>query len=214
MPAPADPKIYHITHLDNLAAVIAQGGLRSDAQMIAAGGPATAIGMASIKARRQQLPVRCHPGDMVGAYVPFYFCSRSVMLYLLHRGNHPEVSYRGGQDPILHLEADLRRVVAWANAEGRRWAFTLSNAGAHYAEFRADLAALNEIRWEAVMANQWSAPEVREGKQAEFLLRDAFPWSLVERIGVRTMPIKLQVDALLQTVTHKPRVDLLPAWYY
>ena len=99
------------------------------------------------------LPVRCHPGDTVGQYVPFYFCSRSVMLYLLHRGNHPEVNYCGGQEPIVHLEADLRTVVDWAQAHGRRWAFTLSNAGAYYAEFRDSLEALDEIRWDAVMSN-------------------------------------------------------------
>ena len=49
MPAPARPKIYHITHMDNLPTIVGQGGLFSDARMIAAGGPVTAIGMASIK---------------------------------------------------------------------------------------------------------------------------------------------------------------------
>lgn len=214
MPAPARPKIYHITHMDNLPTIVGQGGLFSDARMIAAGGPVTAIGMASIKARRMGLPVRCHPGEMVGQYVPFYFCSRSVMLYLLHRGNHPEVNYRGGQEPIVHLEADLRTVVDWAQAHGRRWAFTLSNAGAYYAEFRDSLEALDEIRWDAVMSNAWSAAEVREGKQAEFLLHDSVPWELVERIGVVNQPVKLEVEARLRGAAHAPRVDLQPTWYY
>ncbi|KAK0348152.1 hypothetical protein LTR94_038363, partial [Friedmanniomyces endolithicus] len=52
--------------MDNLPTIVGQGGLFSDARMIAAGGPVTAIGMASIKARRMGLPVRCHPGDTVG----------------------------------------------------------------------------------------------------------------------------------------------------
>lgn len=214
MAVPAQPKIYHITHVDNLPAIIAQGGLRSDALMHAAGGPTQTIGMASIKGRRLSLPVRCHPGDVVGQYVPFYFCSRSVMLYLLHKGNHPEVDYKGGQAPIIHLEADLGQAVAWAQANGRRWAFTLSNAGAYYAQFRDDLGALGEIRWDAVAATQWSAPDIREGKQAEFLVRDVFPWGLFTRLGVQNMPMKLQVDAILNTAPHKPKVDLVPAWYY
>lgn len=214
MPAPAQPKIYHITHVNNLASIITHGSLRSYAVMIDAGGPAQTIGMSSIKQRRLALPVRCYPGDVVGQYVPFYFCSRSVMLYLLHKGNHPEVDYKGGQTPIVHLEADLKAAVAWAEANQRRWAFTLSNAGAYYAEFRADLAALDEVKWDAVNATQWSAPEVREGKQAEFLMRDDFPWSLVSRIGVRTMPVKLEVEEILKAAPHKPKVDLLPGWYY
>jgi hypothetical protein len=166
--------------------------------MIAAGGPAQTIGMSSIKSRRLHLPVRCHQGDMVGQYVPFYFCSRSIMLYLLHKGNHPEVDYKGGQTPIVHLEADLGAAVAWAQANGRRWAFSLSNAGASYAEFRDNLSALGEVRWDAVAATQWSAPDVKEGKQAEFLMRDDFPWGLFTRIGVHTMPMKLQVDPQIE----------------
>ncbi|OYW94596.1 MAG: hypothetical protein B7Z13_04185 [Caulobacterales bacterium 32-67-6] len=214
MATPAHPKIYHITHVTNLAGIIANGGLRSDALMVAAGGPTQTIGMSSIKSRRLSLPVRCHQGDTVGQYVPFYFCSRSIMLYLLHKGNHPEVDYKGGQTPIVHLEADLGEAVAWAQANGRRWAFTLSNAGAYYAEFRDDLAALGEVRWEAVASTQWSAPDVREGKQAEFLMRDDFPWELFSRVGVQTMPMKLQVDAILANAAHKPKVDLVPGWYY
>jgi len=94
---PARPKIYHITHVDNLAAIIADGGLVSDATMIARGGPQTAIGMSSIKQRRLSLPVHCHPGDCVGDYVPFYFCPRSIMLFVIHCQNHPDLAYRGGQ---------------------------------------------------------------------------------------------------------------------
>ncbi len=57
--------------------------------MIKRGGPAGSIGMSNIKQRRLQLPLRCHKGDSVGEYVPFYFCPRSVMLYLIYRANHP-----------------------------------------------------------------------------------------------------------------------------
>lgn len=103
--------------------------------MIARGGPSATIGMSNIKRRRLALPVRCHPGDRVGDYVPFYFCPRSVMLFVIYCANARELTYRGGQGPIVHLEADLRAVIAWAEEAGRRWAFTLSNAGANYAEF-------------------------------------------------------------------------------
>lgn len=50
------------------------------------------------------------------------------MLYLIFRQND-ELSYEGGQEPIVHLEADLAETVAWAEANDKRWAFTLSNAG-------------------------------------------------------------------------------------
>lgn len=105
--------IFHITHIRNLPSILADAALLSDAQMMVRGGPCEGIGMSTIKARRLSLPVPCHPGTQVGDYVPFYFCPRSVMLYLLHKGNHPELRYRGGQDPILTLRADLRVVLTW-----------------------------------------------------------------------------------------------------
>lgn len=107
-PVPAQPKIYHITHVDNLPAIVRDRVLVSDATMLARGGPSVTIGMSEIKRRRiEEIMVTSHPDTKVGDYVPFYFCPRSVMLYLIYRANHQDLSYRGGQDPIVHLEADL-----------------------------------------------------------------------------------------------------------
>src|SRR5436309_12641383 len=99
--------------------------------------------MSDIKQRRLTLPLGCHNDLRVGECVPFYFCPRSVMLYLLHRGNHPNLTYSGGQRPIIHLESDLNATVEWVETKGRRWAFTLSNAGAFYCEARCNLDQLN-----------------------------------------------------------------------
>jgi hypothetical protein len=212
---PAQPKIYHITHVDNLPAILAGGGLVSDAEMIRRGGPAAAIGMSSIKKRRvEELTVDCHPGARVGDFVPFYFCPRSIMLYLIYMGNHPELAYRGGQGPILHLEADLYQTIAWANANGHRWAFSLSNAGAYYAPFSSKVEELDQINWESVAATDFRPAHIKEGKQAEFLLHGRFPWHLVARIGVPSRAIQEQVWAALNAATHKPPVETRPEWYY
>ncbi|HWM89698.1 MAG TPA: DUF4433 domain-containing protein [Thermoanaerobaculia bacterium] len=209
-----ETRIYHITHLDNLMSVLADGGLWSDAAMIARGGPAASIGMSSIKQRRLGLTVKCHLPDKVGEYVPFYFCPRSIMLYLIHRANHPELTYQEGQTPIIHLEADLHEVVTWAESERRRWAFTLSNAGAIYAEFRRQLDQLGEINWAAVASTDFRDPDVKEGKQAEFLVREFFPWHLVRRIGVQSEAIRNRVLRALSGSKHRPIVEVRRDWYY
>jgi hypothetical protein len=169
--------------------------------------------MSTIKQRRlTELTLTSHPGLYVGACVPFYFCPRSIMLYLIYQGNHPELGYRGGQGPIIHLEADLNACVAWAEANDQRWAFTLSNAGAYYFEDRRDLAHLSEINWTAVQARDWKS--CKEGKQAEFLLENRFPWHLVERIGVNSQAVYTQVAHALAAVGHKPHVEIKLDWYY
>ena len=213
MPVPAHPKIYHIVHVDNLASIVADGCLWSDAVMVQRQG-GTVIGMGSIKQRRLGLPVSCHNGLRVGDCVPFYFCSRSIMLYVIHCANHPELTYRGGQQPIVHLEADLHRVVQWAVANGRRWAFSLSNAGAFYTPFRAELAQLGEINWDAVAATDFRPADVKEAKQAEFLIQDSFPWHLVERIGVYSQAIVPSVASAMQGAAHRPVIEVKRDWYY
>jgi hypothetical protein len=210
---PPRPKIYHITHVNHLPSIIADDALHSDAAMIVRGGASHTIGMSAIKQRRLQIPVRCATGT-VGEYVPFYFCPRSVMLYVIHCANNPDLSYRGGQGPIVHLEADLHDAIAWAEANGRPWAFALSNAGAYYTEFRASIDAISELNWRAIVSTDFRSAEVKEGKQAEFLMYETFPWDLVSRIGVRSIDVRARVEDALRDATHRPRLEITPSWYY
>ena len=216
---PSSIRLFHIVHVDRLPSIIADGQLWCDARMAARAGAGTTIGMGSIKDRRLRLnELASHPGLFVGQCVPFYFCPRSVMLYVISCRNHPELSYTGGQDPIVHLVADLHDVVGWADGAGRRWAFTLGNAGARYFEDRADLAQLDEIDWEAVEARQWAGAGVssfvKEAKQAEFLVEEALPWHLIRGIGVWLRSVYGEVEQALRAARHKPAVKILPNWYY
>ena len=212
-PPPANPKLYHIVHVDKLPSIVNDGKLVCDATMAARADAGTVIGMTSIKDRRLRLPVKCQPGLHVGECVPFYFCPRSVMLYLIYQANHPELTYKGGQGPIVHLQFDLRKVAAWADAQGLRWAFTLSNAGSLYFEDRRNLGELNEIEWDAVNARMW-AKGYKEGKQAEFLVEQEVPWDLVEKIGVLSQGIAQRVGAALAGASNNPTIEIKNDWYY
>ncbi len=213
MPPPPKPKIYHIVHVDRLPSIIADGYLWCDRVAIQRGVPGTTIGMSNIKERRlNQLTLNSYPSLNVGDCVPFYFCPRSVMLYVIHRSNNPDLSYEDGQAPIVHLEADLHDVVNWANDNNRSWAFTTSNAGSYYFDDHSDLDHLDEINWNAVAANQWSGD--KESKQSEFLVEHSFPWHLVSRVGVLSNLVRSQVVASISTSTHQPVVQRMPGWYY
>jgi hypothetical protein len=139
------------------------------------------------------------------------------MLYLIHRRNE-ELTYKGGQEPIVHLEADLHAAVVWAQQNNRRWAFTLSNAGAYYFEDRADLSRLGDIDWDAVQARRWAgngiSRSVKEGKQAEFLMEHSFPWHLVERVAVYSQAIVPLASQAMQGAAHRPQIEIRRDWYY
>ena len=149
MPVPDAPKIYHIVHVDRLPSVIGDGYLWCDAEVSRYSIGGTTIGMNHIKQRRLARYLRSHPGLHVGDCVPFYFCPRSVMLYVIYRRVDPELSYRGGQDPIIHLEADLAQTIEWADDAGLRWAFTDSNAATSYSRDWCNRERLEQIDWNA-----------------------------------------------------------------
>ena len=212
MPPPPKPKLYHIIHVDRLASVVADGQLWCDAEVQQRMRPGTTIGMSNIKERRLHSHLDCWPDLAVGDCVPFYFCPRSVMLYVIHKANNPELTYQGGQRPIVHLEADLHETVRWADRNGRRWAFTLGNAGSSYFQDRCDLAELDEIDWNAVRARDWQ--NLKEKKQAEFLVQQSFPWSLVRRVGVYSAKVLKQVRSAMSATSHQPTAKVKQDWYY
>lgn len=213
MAIPEHPKIYHIVHINRLQSIIADDYLLSDARMAARPAIGTNIGINKIKQRRlNELRLASYHDLFVGQCVPFNFCPRSVMLYMLYQRNHPELTYRDGQEPILYLVADLYETIKWANEHSKRWVFTLSNAGSRYFEDKNDLKYLVNIDWQAVQANVW--PNCKEKKQAEFLLENEFPWNLVERVGVFSESYLEQVLLAMQNAIHRPRVEICKEWYY
>jgi hypothetical protein len=172
------------------------------------------IGMDRIKNRRLTLPLSSSLGLTVGECVPFYFCPRSVMLYMAHKSNSSDLTYRGGQEPIVHLVADLNEAVNWAQQHNLRWAFTTSNAGAYYFEDYTDLNDLDKIDWEAVQANQWYDHDVKEKKQAEFLMEQCFAWELVEKIGVYSYHQYEQLINMHGIQPKRLRIEIQKSWYY
>lgn len=209
---PANPKIYHIVHVNNLGSIINENGLLSDRALIN-NNNRQIIGMDGIKRRRlNELRLNSYPNLYVGDCVPFYFCPRSIMLYMIHVRSS-SLSYSGGQESIIHLEADLYKTIQWANEQNRRWAFTLSNAGSYYFEDFADRRQLGRINWNSVHSTFWR--DHKEGKQAEFLIEDYFPLCLVERIGVISPNMMTTVSNIktAHSVIHPP-CSLQRAWYY
>lgn len=210
---PENPKIYHITHLRNLARIVKDGCLFSDSKRIELGLMCDVVGLSKIKERRlKHIGVTCHPKTTVGQYVPFYFCPRSIMLYILYKGNHPDVQYKEGQGPILHLQADLSATIAWARKKKIRWAFSDRNAGGYLAAFFNDPKDLEKVDWEAVAARDFRDMVIKEGKQAEFLVFESFPWDLVERVGVIDSAVQKRVKDVLKDSAVPVEVER--DWYY
>lgn len=142
--------IYHITHANNLEGIVREGRLWCDARRIERSLGNTNIGYSHIKARRMRHSVTVAAGGMLGNYVPFNFCARSVMLYVVSQGHE---DYREGQRPIVHLVSFIERI----GAAGRAWFFTDRHADLGYANQYDALEKLGEVNWAVMPMRQWGA---------------------------------------------------------
>ncbi len=205
------PEIYHITKIDNLPSIIESGCLLSDRRVLATKPDHAVIGYSHIKRRRlEEIPVVFHPGTTVGDFVPFYFCPRSVMLYVIWK-RPDELGYKGGQDEVVHLVSSVEDAVA----TGQPVAFSASNAGARYTTFYQDIRMMDRVlKWDAIKASDWREPAVKDKKQAEFLVRDEFPWTGIAAIGVFSKDVRARVEGVLEDSSHKPPIAVRRAWYY
>ena len=130
-------------------------------------------------------------------------------------GNHPDITYHGGQSPIIHLQADYISSVKWAEQNEVRWAFSDRNAGAYLAQFYSHINDLDKINWVAVNAANFQDMMVKEGKQAEFLMHHSFPLALVEQVGVVNAVIKQRVDKIISdSGGNIPLACIERGWYF
>lgn len=215
MPAPRPTPTYHITDISNLPSILQTGGLLSDHRLALAnngqsGQGYTQIGYGHIKHRRMhEILVDCAPQQPpVGAFVPFYYCPRSVMLFTINNGRTGRP--QGCQSSILHLVTSVDTLIRL----GQVWAISDGNAGTYHTSFFNDVAALDDLDWNAINATYWSGKTHQ--KAAEFLVLNSVPWTAIEMIGCHNEQTALQARQIVSAsgVNHRPPVVACPAWYY
>lgn len=182
MPRPIPTPVGHFTHIDHLP-TIATRGLMSNTRAQADGLLTTEAGNVSIKARRRERPVSAGPGGVVSDYVPFYFKSRSPMLYSIHRGNVP--TFTGDEYDLVYLVTTVETLIE----HGLRPVFTDRNAAltfCKHSDLLPDLDAL--VDWDVMEATMWNNtpddPDRMERRMAECLVHDLVPWKALTQIVV------------------------------
>jgi hypothetical protein len=133
------------------------------------------------------------------------------MLYVINIGQVP--GYDGGQDHVIHLVS----TIGTATQLGTPWGFTDRHADVDYALYFDQLSQLGRVDWQAVGARLWGGAgrdQVKECKQAEFLVHQRFPWEGILQIGVKNQDVAELVNQVICSSPHKPDVLIQPGWYY
>lgn len=224
MPAPRPTRLFHITAIANLPAILAAGALLSKNGGAAVGINYQNIAHAGAQGARAARAVPNPPGGLVHDYVPFYFAPRSPMLFAINGGRVAGCPWR--QSDIVHFETTVESVVA----VGRSFVFYDRNATLAFSTAYTDLAQLDTVvAWDLITeaplldgyCKFWqNNPSVAryadrmERRQAEFLVRDRAPLDCMTRLGVIDAARQEQVQRLLAQAGVVLTVDIMPAWYF
>ena len=212
MNIPIPRPIYHVTHWQNLPSVFSAGALLSHHEMSRRGISYQNIAYDHIQNRRENKLVCCSKGGCLHDYVPFHFAPRSPMLYTISKGNVP--GYAEGQSPLVYFVATAQAVVA----AGLSFAFTDGHATMAITEFFDNLADLIQVDWDIMNGQYWfdseQYPDRKRRRQAEFLVYQQFPVSLISEIGVLNDRVQAQVQQIVDKWNMNVPVQIRQNWYY
>lgn len=203
--------ILHITNVSNLLGIVHNGGLYSINHAPKTLAPQSSA-HAGIQQRRARIQVPVGPKGVLHDYVPFYFGERSPMLYAIHRGNVANVP--ADQRPMIYLVSDVQTVAQ----SSCQWIFTDGHAVVHFTQFFDLPASLQQVDWNTVHARYWvdtaDDPDRSRRKQAEFLVLQFFPFSLLTEIAVFDVNMEQHVLGLLAAASVTKPVKIRRDWYY
>ncbi|MEA1933431.1 MAG: DUF4433 domain-containing protein [Thermodesulfobacteriota bacterium] len=209
---PKNIKLYHITHIRNLTGIVESGLLLSQSQVHAERVPFINIAHNTLQDRRASTRVPCGPDGTLHDYVPFYFASRSPMLYSINQGNVE--GYDEGQGPVLHLVTSIKNVLD----AGLGFVFTDGHGIMDFTDFYDDLKDLDHVDWDVMKATYWADTEDdtdrRRRRQAEFLIHEKLPFQYIEEIGVIDRTVQEEVESLMRASVFRPGVAVRRGWYY
>lgn len=155
------------------------------------------IGSTQIVTHRDKVQVKCYPGTIVNAYVPFYFGTRTPMLYKIKTGNGVP---RRPQDEIIYLACNFKEI----SESGLQWCFTDGNAARTITEFYNSIDDLDKLDFHSIQSTEWTDNnsdgdhDRMRKKHSEFLVKDHVPVELIRWVIVLTNEKKQYTEALTQ----------------
>lgn len=211
---PNPTPILRFAHVDNLDTIIRRGGLHAPHHVPEDGLPYRFCHSVEVQNARAEVPVGLGPGGTIHDYVPFYFGCLSPMMLNLKTGRVG--GYSEGQDPLIYLVSSAQAV----QVAGVKFVYSDGHGLAMFTEWFDDLVHLDAVDWAVVNQRYWTDTiddmDRQRKKQAEFLVHQCCPWSLIQEIVVIDAGMKQRVEAILASFPAAQRrvVRVDRNWYY
>jgi len=207
---PRPTLIYRITHIANLPWVLKNGVCAADG---AAVDPHfRAIGHPDVIARRAEKMLPMTPDIALSALVPWYFCTRSVMLYNIATGYGCP---KQNQDDVVYLVSSIEQLNA---IRARYWISDRNAATARAVFFTADEPWRAALNWHVIKGNDFKQdpehPEWAQQRQAECLVFRQVPLSGILGIVCRTAAVQSQIQQILASQNVSLKTAVGPHYYF
>ncbi|WP_312870290.1 type II toxin-antitoxin system toxin DNA ADP-ribosyl transferase DarT [Gordonia asplenii] len=213
MPRPVPTTVCHFTHIDHLATIV-EHGLLSDTDAQGGGHLTVEAGNPSIKEQRRRRPVVVEPYGIVADYAPFYFRSRSPMMYAIRHGNVP--TFTGDCHDLIYLITTIEIL----HQHGLPMVFTDRNAALAHSKHSTAIDDLDDlVDWAVMYLDYWrnteEDPDRKERRMAECLVHQRVPWDAIDGIAVYDDARRDTVESVLANLeVTAPPIHVTPKAYF
>lgn len=204
--------IYRITHIDNIQLLIETGCLIAPNFVPEKyKGRYRNIFNREIQDNRGNMVVPREPNVSIHDLVPFYFCTRSPMLYSV---THSQTATNAD---IVYLVANAAEVAA----AGCKYYLTDCNACLNFALWYYNIDDADKLDWNAINQRYWGRNDdpseyIKQHKMAEFLVYRTLPWKFIRFIAVFSQAVSDKLTSNMNKYPHElcKEIQIKPDWYY
>lgn len=202
--------LFRITHIKNLDFILKNGipcknSHIKDPNFVP-------IGYPTLIEERSSVNVPVEPYGVLADYVPFYFTVKSPMLYVITKGNDPEV-IKTNPDEIIYLVSSVEKIIEYS----LKFVFTDRHARLKHAKFYTQVQDLEKLNWSIINSPNWGrqyGSERMEIKQAEFLVHRHVPVDALIEIACKDEEKEKLIKEKLNLYNKKIIVKIRRDWYF
>ncbi|MCU1404733.1 MAG: hypothetical protein JWQ43_1036 [Glaciihabitans sp.] len=207
-------RIYHVTHVDNLASILESGTLFADASAGWEKRPTVDISAPAIREARRAVHVDGAEGPTVASFVPFSLSPKSAVWEALVAGNSdPRLSAAGAgsvASDFVMLVSTVKHVLELDNAAESNSAVVVTNRDALHPLTRF---AVSREPAERMIRSVRTDEATDALLEAELLVEESFSFDHITLIGVANDRARDVVKSIMRDGPYITKVAVYPPWF-
>ncbi len=205
-----DQRIYHLTHIRNLAGILASGAILADANDSWTTDPPVNLSSSETRQSRRATAVAGLGSANVAEFVPFFLVANSTMWEDI-RSDSPDPRLSSNARGVVAANFVLLvSTVKNAAEQTEDGAIVVTDGDAAHVLTRFAASTESSERMLRRLRADDNAETIVE---AELLVKHSLPFELVTLIGVANDRVRDEVRGMLKSSAHSPKVSVYPPWF-